>query len=230
MKMKKTKQQKIIDELLLTFDPIESEVIRMMGNREIFNEIVSISKSNPKISLGNSFWDFFKESYVSLMVSAICRQIDTDSRSSSLLNLLNRLIQEDVTTIITKEWYVGKYHRDDDVLPGFMEGFGEDCFEDHFGKKDFIDPEIIRNDLKQLTEDTKKIKKFRNKRIAHRDSNNNLVFDVNFNDLNKALETIREVTSKYYALLKQSGNDLVPVDQTDWQDMFTVPWIEKNCI
>lgn len=218
----------MIDELLTIFDPVESEVTRMMGNREIFKEIVNISKSNPKISRSNSFWDFLKESYVALMVSAVCRQIDNDSRSSSLINLLNILIQADVTIMLTKEWYIFNCHRDDDVIPGFMEGIGENVFEEHFGSKDFVDPEIIRKDLDHLTRDTKKIKKFRNKRIAHRDSNNNLIFDVNFNDLDQALETIREITSKYYLLLKQGDNDLVPVDQTDWQEILTIPWLTQK--
>jgi len=228
MTMKKTKQQKIIDELLVALDPIESEVIRMMGNRSIFQEIVDITQKNSKTSKGNSFWDFFKESYVALMVSAVCRQVDSDTRSSSLINLLNKLIQADVTTVLTKDWYSSRYHRDDDIMPGFMEGLGEDDFENNFGSKEFVDPDIIRKDIKKLVKDTKKIKKYRNKRVAHRDSNNKLVFDVNFNDLDKAIETVRTITSKYYLLLKQGGNDLIPIDQTDWRGMFTVPWIKEH--
>lgn len=228
MTINKTKQEVIIEELLNAFDPIESEVIRMMGNRTLFQEMIEISKQNPKINKGNSFWDFLKEGYVALMVSAVCRQIDIDTRSASLINLLNRLLQADVTTVLTKDWYAGKYHKDDDVMPGFMEGIGKGDFESHFGQKDFVDPDIVRADLEKLIGATSGIKRFRNKRIAHRDANNKLVFDVNFNDLDAAIETIREITSKYYLLLKQSGNDLIPVDQTDWQEVFTVPWIEPN--
>ncbi len=228
MTINKTKQELIIEELLNAFVPIESEVIRMMGNRAIFQEVIEISKKNPKINNGNSFWDFLKEGYVALMVSAVCRQIDIDTRSASLINLLSRLLQADVTIILTKDWYAGKYHKDDDVMPGFMEGIGKGDFESHFGHKDFVDPDIIRADLDKLIGATSGIKRFRNKRIAHRDANNKLVFDVNFNDLDKALETIREITSKYYLLLKQGGNDLIPTDQTNWQEIFTVPWIEKH--
>ncbi|MCB9813202.1 MAG: hypothetical protein H6772_02215 [Pseudomonadales bacterium] len=226
--MTKSKQQKTIDDLIKMFDPIESEVIRMMGNQSIFKEIITISQKNPKTSRGNSFWDFFKESYVSLMVSAVCRQIDSDTRSSSLINLLNKLIQADVTMLLTKKWYSSRYHRDNDIMPGFMEGIGEDDFENNFGSKEFVDPDVIRKDITKLIRNTKEIKKYRNKRIAHRDSNDNLVFDVNFNDLDKAIETVRAITSKYYLLLKQGGNDLIPIDQTDWQNMFTIPWIKKG--
>ncbi len=215
MTINTTKQELIIAELLNALDPIESEVIRMMGNRVIFQEVIEISKNNPKINKENSFWDFLKEGYVALMVSAVCRQIDIDTRSASLINLLSRLLQADVTIILTKDWYAGKYHKDDDIMPGFMEGFGKGEFESHFGQKDFVDPDIIRGDLEELISTTSEIKRFRNKRIAHRDDNNKLVFDVNFNDLDKVLETIREITSKYYLLLKQSGNDLIPTDQTN---------------
>ena len=200
----------------------------MMENHSIFQEIVGFSKNNSKINVGNSFWDFLKESYVALMVSAVCRQVDSDSRSSSLINFLNKILQADVTVLITKKWYADQYHREDDIMPGFMEGVGRDHFEENFGKEDFIDPTIIRKDLDRLIQNTKKIKKFRNKRIAHRDKNNNLKFDINFNDLDQAIETVRELASKYSSLLKQGGNDLVPIDQTDWQEIFTVPWIKTD--
>lgn len=226
--MKKTNLEDIIKELVESFEPIESEVIRMMGNRAIFQEIVEISKKNPKINNGNSFWDFLKESYASLMVSAVCRQTDTDSRSASLINLLNTLLKPQVFKVITKDWYCQQYHRDDDIMPGFMEGIGKGDFEKHFGSGEYIDTPIVQADLDELIDKTKKIKTYRNKRIAHRDSNNKLVFDVNFNDLDEAIETVRKITSKYYLLLKQGGNDLIPVDQTDWQEVFTVPWIKPN--
>jgi len=221
-------QEKIISQLISSIDPIESEVIRMMGNREIFQELIKISKNNPKISRGNSFWDFLKESYVALMVSAVCRQTDTDSRSASLINLLNTLLKPQVSKEITKDWYCQQYHRDDDIMPGLMEGIGKGDFEEHFGSGEYIDISIVQADLNELIEKTKKIKTYRNKRIAHRDSNNKLVFDVNFNDLDEAIETVRKIASRYYLLLKQGGNDLIPVDQTDWQEVFTVPWIKPN--
>ncbi len=226
--MNKTTQREVINQLIDAFNPIETEVIRMMGNRSIFQEIIEISKQNKEIDKNNSFWDFLKESYVALMVSAVCRQTDTDSRSSSLINLLNTILDRSITENLTKEWYCQQYHGNDGAMPGFMEGIGRGDFESHFGLGEHIDSDIVNSDLKRLIEKTKEIKRYRNKRIAHRDSNDKLVFDVNFNDLDAAIETIREITSKYYLLLKQGGNDLIPVDQTDWQKLFTVPWIKPN--
>lgn len=221
-------QNEFIKKLVDIFNPIESEVIRMMGNRSIFQELIDISKENKKIDINNSFWDFIKESYVALMVSAVCRQVDTDTRSSSLINFLNTIVDPSTAKKVTKAWYSQQYHKEDDILPGFMEGLGNSHFEENFGDKDFLDPEVVQKDLAKLIESTKEIKRYRNKRIAHRDSNNDLVFDVNFNDLDKSLEVVREITSKYYLLLKQGGNDLIPTDQTDWQEILTIPWIEKD--
>jgi len=226
--MKKIDNTLIIQKLINSFDPIESEVIRMMGNQEIFQELIRITKNNSKINKGNSFWDFLKESYVALMVSATCRQTDTDSKSASLINLLNTLMKPQVSKALTKDWYCQQYHRDNDIMPGFMEGMGKDDFEKHFGVGEHIDTSIVQADLEELVEKTKKIKRYRNKRIAHRNRNNKLVFDVNFNDLDEAIETIRKIASKHYLLLKQGGNDLIPTDQTGWQQTFTIPWIKPN--
>jgi len=223
-------QSELIIQLRKSFEPIEAEVIKAMGNRSVFQEIIEISKNNKKVNKSNSFWDFIKEGYVALMVSAVCRQIDTDTRSSSLINFLNRLLDPAVAQRLTKDWYSKQYHKDHDIYPGFMQGLGRADFEEYFGSKDFIDRDIVRADINKLAKKTKKIKRFRNKRIAHRDKRNNLVFDVNFEDLDGAIETIRGITSKYYLLLEQSGNDLIPVDQTDWQEIFTIPWIEKRSL
>lgn len=220
-------QNELIKHLKDDFESIESEVIRMMGNREIFQEIIEISKRNSQINKGNSFWDFLKESYVALMVSAVCRQIDTDERSSSLVNLLRTILfNPTVIQSLNKNWYSEQYHRDDDILPGFMEGIGKGDFEEHFGSKEYVDPAIVYMDLKKLEEDTKEIKKYRNKRVAHFDKKESL-FKANYDDLHKAVETIRSIASKYYLLLKQGGNNLIPTDQTDWQEILTVPWIKK---
>lgn len=226
--MEKIDQEGLIKELINAFEPIESEVIRMMGNRLIFQEVVEISEKNKEISKSNSFWDFLKESYIALMVSAVCRQIDMDSRSSSLINLLNKILNPSIIENLTKDWYSKQYHRDDDVLPSFMVGIGQKDFEKHFGSKEYVNPDIVHADLERLIGKTKEIKRFRNKRIAHRDRRNNLIFDVNFNDLNEAIETIRMITSKYYLLFKQGSNSLIPINQTDWQEIFTVPWIRKE--
>jgi len=225
---KQGSQEELINALKEEFESIESEVIRMMGNKEVFQEIVEISKKNSQINKGNSLWDFLKESYVALMVTAVCRQIDTDERSSSLVNLLKTILfNPTVIQSLNKDWYSEQYHRDDDIFPGFMEGIGKGDFEEHFGSKEYVDPAIVYMDLKKLEEDTKEIKKYRNKRIAHFDKNESL-FKANYDDLHKAVETVRSIASKYYLLLKQGGNDLIPVDQTDWQEILTVPWINDK--
>lgn len=221
-------QNELIKQLKDDFESIESEVIRMMGNKGVFQEIIEISKMNSQINKGNSFWDLLKESYVALMVSAVCRQIDTDERSTSLVNLLRTILfNPTVIQSLNKEWYSEQYHRDDDIFPGFMEGIGKGDFEEHFGTKEYVDPAIVYMDLKKLEEDTKEIKKYRNKRIAHFDKKESL-FKANYDDLHKAMETVRSIASKYYLLLKQGGNDLIPTDQTDWQEILTVPWITKT--
>lgn len=224
---KKVNQTELVKHLQDEFESIESEVIRMMGNKKIFEEIVEISKKNSQINQGNSFWDFLKESYIALMVSAVCRQIDTDERSSSLANLLRTILfNPTVIQSLNKDWYSEQYHCDNDIFPGFMEGIGKGDFEEHFGSKEYIDPAIIYIDLKRLEEDTKEIRKYRNKRVAHQDRKEQ-IFKANYNDLDKAVETVRSLASKYYLLLKQGGNDLIPIDQTDWQKILTVPWIQK---
>ncbi len=124
----------------------------------------------------------------------------------SLINILQKLIKQG-RKFITKEWFVSQYKKQQD--PGGLEGWyasmGEDHFEEYANEDGLLDISSIRHDLKDLKEKADEIIKLRHKRIAHRDQNNNIEFDGNFDDLKLAIETIDRLTVKYVSLLEQAA-------------------------
>ncbi len=200
----------------------------VLENRFLFNRLAEIIKDNPKIDKPNSFLNYIKINYVTAVIVAICRQVDTNPDSVSLSNLLFEIY--DNAEKITKKWFVSKYKKNKER--------GKKEFEEYFGNLEHIDPAIIYADIGELIFYTKKIKKFRNKRVAHLNKNKVIVFDIDFDTLNNAIDLIKEILMKYYILLGQffenfplpeiASNILCFRDDgSDEEDIFCIAW--KNC-
>lgn len=223
--------RKLINGLVQKLKEIENDFIgndnHVVGgaleNRFLFIRLKEIVESNPKINKPNIFLDYIKINYVSTLIVAICRQIDEDQGSISLINLLYEIY--DNVEKITKIWFASQYK-----TIGIEHGKKD--FEENFGNLEYIDPGIVYADIGNLLFYTKEIKKFRNKRVAHLDRNKKIKFDIDFNALNQSIDLIEEIIEKYYLLLTQSGmNGLLPVNTLDFrddgsneEDIFYIQW------
>lgn len=220
---------KKLKEIIIDFIGDEEYAVGgVLENRFLFDRFVKIIKNNPEIDKPNSFLNYIRINYVTTAIVAICRQVDTNSDSVSLLNLLFEI--HDNAEKITKKWFTSNYKAD--------EQRGEKEFEKFFGKLKHIDPGIVYADIGKLIFYTKKIKKFRHKRVAHLDKKKKIRFDIDFNILDNAIDLIEEILMKYYILLGQFEKDCpIPEiapntlsfrdDKSDEEDIFCVPW--KNC-
>lgn len=227
--------KKIIKKWKGLLDEIINDLTNLIENRHVFNEIVSICKENEELKEDNIFWQFLRINYVSSAVLNICRQIDTNPDSLSLINLLNEILQN--PKAITKRWFASQYQKnikgDPQKMNDFkkiMFGVGKVDFENKFGIRNFIRKSMVNSDVQKLKRHTKSIKKFRHKRIAHLDKNRKLKFHISFNDLDNAIDVLEEATLKYNLLLNQAayaGGTLLPTIQYDWKKIFKSPWIKK---
>lgn len=230
--MKKCKNNsKLISGLVKKLGEIENDFIGdneyavggALENRFLFNRLLEIIKTNPRVDKPNIFLDYIKINYVTAIIMAICRQVDEDPKSVSLINLLHEIY--DNAEKITKKWFASHYQKAGTAL-------GKKDFEENFGYLEHIDPSVVYADIGNLIFYTKDIKKFRNKRVAHRDKNKNIKFDIDFDTLNNAIDLIEKLIKKYYLLLTQSGiPQLLPDNLLDFrndgsneEDIFCVPW------
>lgn len=213
---------KIIKKWKKWIDEIIEDVTDLVENRYVFNEIVSICKKNRELSKDNLFWDFLKSNYIASMVSGVCRQVDTDKNTSSFINLLNEIFKN--PEAITKKWFAAQYPKN---KVGYL---GKATFKSRFGRGNFVDPVKVHSDIGKLLYYTWEIKKFRNKKIAHKDKKRKLKINASFTDLNKAIDILEQIALKYNLLLNQSAyanNTLLPTIQYDWKKIFKSPWIKK---
>lgn len=201
------------DNLLSIFDIASDEVSYLVLSYSKFKQLNESLKNNKD----NKYDRADVRVYVSHMVISVFRQIDMRDDVASLRKVLNE-IYEYGSKYITRGWFVSKYNDDEDknsLNNRISESFGENDFE-KYSIDGMLDIKKIQDDINKLDEVTREIKNFRHKRIAHMDKNNNIKFNVSFDDLYLAIETIDKLTVKYVGLLKQGfvvGGTMLPTVQ-----------------
>ena len=228
------KNYELIDGLIKKLKDIENDFVGsdtyavggVLENKFLYDRFVTIVNDNSKINKSNSFLNYIKINYITSIIIAVCRQVDKNSDSVSLINFLEEIYSN--ADKITKKWFVSQYKT-------LGEEYSKKDFEENFGSLTHVDPGIIYADIGKLLFYTKEIKKFRNKKVAHLDKNKKIKFDIDFNILYKAIDLIEEIIKKYQLLLTQSWTaKLLPEkilsfrnDGSNEEDIFCVPW--KNC-
>lgn len=205
-----SKWQKEIEE-------ITGEVEDLLYSKYHAEELEKIIKGNDfvKQHIG-SFWEHYKLNYTFFIISKIWHQIDKDSDSLSLINLLKDLL--DNHRLITKNWWVSQGPN----------ALSSEEFEEKFGKGDYLDPTIINEDIKNLEEAAKEIKLFRHKNIGHKDNTGMFPSSISNTKVQEAMNQIEILVIKYQLLLTQSGYDSLTPVADDWQIAFTEPWIKNE--
>ena len=199
---------------------LTNDVIDMVESHFLFNRTMEVAVGNPELAEGELFWDNLKKNYASSMVLGITRQIDDKKEVESTTRFLMDLKKHHLQ--VTKEWYMSEYEKS----PVLGREYGKSEFEQNFGVGDRLDVNIVQADIDALRQATAKIEYFRNKRVAHKNKDKTLVFDVSFDDLSTALKELERIIKKYQILINQSGMELMPVIQYDWEKVYRIPWLK----
>ena len=86
---------------------IYDDIQGLLVNRHIFQEVQQIIRSNPRIHLASSFYDWLRNVYLTTAVIGVRRQLDRDKRSISLTRLFEEIIEN--PEILSRERYVAIY-------------------------------------------------------------------------------------------------------------------------
>lgn len=197
-------------------ETITSDFNDLMYSKHQIEELEKIIRANESVkkSIG-SFWEHYKLNYIYFAISKIFHQIDEHGDSSSLINLLNKLLCN--YKAITETWWIG------DGM-----ALSTETFREEFGTNGYLDPELISRDINSLLNITKEIRSFRHKRIAHKSKNETFDYQISNTKLNEAMAAIEKLIIKYQLLLTQSGYETLTPEPDDWTEAFIIPWIDKN--
>lgn len=197
---------------------IESELIHLLGSRQIYKTYGEMVMNNEAVQKGGPlFHNWIVDNYVTFVAMSIRRQADTDDDVVSLARLIADI--RDNPESLTREGHVFRYKN----MPlGLGPGIGDQTFTENAGAGEHIDPLFADKDLEKLKQASRKVNLLANRTIAHK--SRKAVPKLTFNDVDEAIEAIKEIAQKYILLLTAGHNVLEPV-MDDWQEIFTKKWL-----
>ena len=206
------------DELKFCMDLI-SEVLR---SRNIYNKVVEIIQSNPKINYGNRHHSWMKRNYEHATLMALRRLTDHNNRTLSLKRLIDEISKHH--ELLNRSWFVNM-----DEYKHLPLDTKNRTFDRMVGEGNDVYPiDEIKKDKKFINKAKSLIKEFINKRIAHHENVEKIEKIPSYDELDEIIDGFEEIIIKYWMLLTGEYHDgLVPHVQYDWLDIFKVPWIEQ---
>ena len=220
LKTKCSSEERMLDWL---DELVNQDVGWLFHHLDLFKKVFDLIDENKNLkSKDPTVLNWMHRAFLNDLVIGIGRICDEDKRSRSLTRFLYQLKKE--KHLLTRTHYVSLYK----ILP--IEKAHKD-FDGLAGRgKDTYHPSLIDEDIKKLTkeEPCKKILDFRNEYVAH--INNRRNPPPPYGDLLASFKIIETVISKYYLLLRASSRLLTPVMQGDWQEVFTIPWINDGVL
>lgn len=196
-------------------EPIKDDLVRMYANRAIWREILD---SNENIPERFFIRNWIAKQYVSAQAVTVRRQSEADGGGlGALLDTISRNPR-----VLTRERYLALCGaRDDENLVSVA----NQTFDRWSGAGgEHVDPDLVRARLERLKDKADAIKRYVDKRIAHRDLGD--VDSFTYGDLNEALGALGEELQDLELLLRcVSLTRVEPYIQTAWQRAFAVPWL-----
>jgi hypothetical protein len=197
-------------------DSIHKDVEKLLSDREIYRRYLEIVKNNREIQSPADFHIWVRENYVASVVTAIRRQLDTRKDVVSLMRLLIEIRNHN--QILSRDWYKNTHQYD----------WADVDFTNVAGNGTFFDNKIADEDIKQLELLGKSIQEYSHKYVAHK-SKDQMKKIPTFDDVDKFIEKLEEITKKYILLFTASGyTGLLPTWQYDWDIIFKEKWIKES--
>lgn len=203
-------------------ETIKKDTINLFINRHIFWEVQKIIEANPKIHLPSTFYRWMGSMYAVYMSIGLRRQADKDSRAISFYRLLKEI--ESQAGVVSRERYIALCQD---------KGLRTEVADREFDRlagigRPHIDPSMVNEDRAQLIEQTKDMKNYVDKRVAHYDRQRPTSLPT-YADVDECLNFVETLLIKYLAVLRaESYQTIDPVWQYDWKEIFRHAWIPSE--
>lgn len=192
----------------------------LMGMWEIFWQLQDVARENPAVLKPGSFFDWMCRNYMIAITVGIRSFMDHSSDSRSLWRMLYGILEN--PGVIDREVHVRMYR-------GTSVGvsFGHVTFDTVVGVgRPCLSQRQVRSDLHELENVSERIRRFVNKRVAHKTTPGEIRRLPKLHEVDSAIDQIDKVLCKYNLLLTGQGMDtLHAVRQYDWREVLWEPWI-----
>ena len=202
---------------------MSTDLTDMLGKREMFWDLQEVAKENPNVLKPASFFDWMCRNYVVAQTVGIRSFVDQSKDSHSLWRMLFEILEH--PGAIDRAAHVRMYR----TAP-MGEEFGHMSFNAVAGKRaTTLGQRAIRADMRRLEDASERVRRFVNKRIAHRTNPGEIRGLPKFIEVDAALTTLDAIFCKYNLLLRAQGmRTCHATRQYDWRDVLWEPWVVKG--
>jgi len=198
----------------------------------MFRLLRAVFATNQRLSEEVGFvFEWAVDNYVDATLMLLRRELDGQAGAENLLNLLFDIIEH--PTVVNRARYLERWGPDQPVhhwhANQTFDGFSLVRIADH-PEADHINPTVIRADLDRVRTGAEHLREYAERTRAHRTPVAGVdTAELTFVALHEALDSVREVIAKYYALLTQGMIDRwEAVPQFSTIQPFTRPWVEDR--
>jgi hypothetical protein len=200
-------------------DVVKDDVLGMHHRRDVYRTVARIVDDHGNLP-PSLFFDYVRNTYGVTQAATIRRQAEVDPpRVVSLASLLSEIRSEPER--LTRQRFVDLYDPE-------RKDLGQEAFNEKFAGEasDHADPDIVQADIDVLRSTAETVERYVDRHIAHIDRKRLKTLPATFGDLDRAIDTIGELFTKYALLLTASTWwTLVPVPQHDWLAVFSQAWL-----
>jgi hypothetical protein len=192
----------------------------MLGRREIFWELQEIAKENPRVLSPGAFFDWMCRNYFIAITVGVRSFTDRSRNVHSLWRMLYEILEH--PRVINRRAHISLYRGTPIDLD-----LGNRTFNSVVGRGgQYLSQQMVRSDLRQLEDASERVRRFVNKRVAHRAPAGEIKRLPKLEELDKALDTLDRIFCKYNRLLTASGMSSVHATrQYNWKEVLSEPWI-----
>lgn len=199
------------------------DMSEILSKQEIFWDLQEVAKENRKILNPGDFFDWMCHNYIGSITISVRSFIDHTKNSRSLWRMLYEILEN--PGVISRESHARMY-----ASSPFGIDFGRQCFNNALGGDfRFLPQRAIRSDIRKLEITSERIRRFANKRVAHRTKRSELRRLPKFHELDLAIDNLDKTLCKYNFLLTGQGEQTFHATrQYDWREVLRAPWIPEG--
>lgn len=201
---------------------MKNDLSILLGKREIFWELQEVAQENQRILRHGSFFNWMCTNYIAAVSMEVRRFQDSSRDVRSLWRLLYEIYEN--PGVVNRRSNRCLY-RGVTIDPSF--DIANLSFNNVVGKnKDVLPQRDVLKDLRNIESSSDRIRKFVNKRIAHRTPLGELRRLPIFNELDHSMDTIDRIFCKYNLLLTAEGTESMSATrQYDWMEVLHEAWV-----
>lgn len=175
-------------------ETIQKHITDAFRHRRMFRDTTAILQEHPTLraSPDAGYWyEWLRHLYAHYITMAVRRELDRGAAAPNLYRLLSEISKR--PKVLSRARYL-QHFEESPLTRDLGIQIWEDQFTEIAGPGDYIDPAIVRRDLRQIEKRARLVVIYANKIVAHRTEQE---VAVTMEHVNRSLEAIERILQKY---------------------------------